>query len=76
MIRHQTAKLVNKDEFLTQLKAMWYPLIAKDADTETELTASTTRIKKSGFKKAFDIVGITDDDLRKVIDSIKAEKNA
>ena len=69
-----TASKIKKEDFLAQLKPQWAPLIKKTADTEEELRVARTRIRKSGFESVYKIVGVTDDDLRKVIEEIKGEK--
>jgi len=69
------AKEMNKETFLGQLLEQWYPMIKSDADTEEEIKKARKRIDKSKwFKHIFDTVGITDEDIRGVIEDIKEVK--
>ena len=74
-LRKQIAKQIDKSVFLSQLKSAWYPVIESDCNVETEVANSSVRIKKSGFSKVFDTVGITTADIRQVITEIVKEKN-
>lgn len=67
------AKTINKDDFLVQLKTAWRPLVARNTSIEEEVVAATTRIAGSSFREAFDAVGITDDDIRKILEEIREE---
>lgn len=67
------AKQISKEDFLDQLKEAWAPEL-KGKNVEDILSKSKKRIEKSGRKKLFDTVGITDDDLREVIKEIINEK--
>lgn len=68
------AKNINKEDFLSQLKEAWRPYVKKNTPIEDELAAATERIEKSGFKKAFDTVGVTEDDIRTLLEEIREEK--
>jgi len=69
------ASNIEKEDFLRELKAKWYPYVKKHSDPEAEMRKASERISQSGpFKKAFEVVGITDEDIRKVITEIQAEK--
>jgi NCAIR mutase (PurE)-related protein len=74
LLARLTAGKIKKEDFLAQLKPQLAPFIKKDTDTEEEVKVQRTRIKKSGFESVFNQVGITDEDLRKVIEEIKSEK--
>lgn len=65
---------IDKETFLTQLKEQWRPLVKKDADIDSEVASARERINSSDFKEAFYKVGITDDDLRRVLAEIQDEK--
>jgi preprotein translocase subunit SecA len=66
---------ISKDDFLRQLKEAWRPRVKKHTPIETELVAAMARINSSGgFKKAFDRVGITESDVRTVLEEIRAGK--
>jgi uncharacterized protein YecA (UPF0149 family) len=65
------AKNIDKESFLRQLEVSWAPYIGKDSDIEEEVRKARERMDKSSAKVAFDTVGITDDDLRKVIKVIQ-----
>ncbi len=77
-IEQKAAKLaafIGKDEFLKELKVKWFPFVKKNSNTEDEVKKARERISESGaFKKTFDIVGITDEDIRQVIEEIQREK--
>ena len=69
------ASFVGKDEFLKELKYKWWPYIRKHSDPDLEVKKARERISKSGpFKKTFEVVGVTDEDLREVIEQIQREK--
>jgi len=71
----RAAKKINKEDLLSQLKAQWAPLVKKDANLEIEVKKAWDRIESSGlFRKVFDIVGITEEDIRKVLSEIIKEK--
>lgn len=70
----QMAKQISKSDFLNQLKVTWYPLIKINTDIEEDLVQTQKRIKKSGFKDVFVIVGVTGEDLKSVLKEIKEEK--
>ena len=70
----KVAQSIKKEDFLSQCKQAWYPLIKINSSTEDEVTAVLSRIKKSGFKEVFNIVGITEEDLKPLIEEIKNEK--
>ena len=52
----------------------WYPLIKKDADVDEEVKKARKRINSNWFKNVFDKVGITDEDIKKVILDIQEIK--
>lgn len=69
------AKEISKEDFLAELRVKWWHLVKRTADTEEEIKKARLRIEGSKhFKGTFDIVGITDEDLRAVIEDIKARK--
>jgi len=69
------AKQVGKEEFLEQLKGEWrsLPRNGNEVDIDLVIDGSMERIKKSGIKEAFDIVGITREDLKKVLVEVLRE---
>ncbi len=68
------AKKIGKDEFLRQLQEAWAPVVPKNADIGTEVKTAWRRIEASGFRKAFDAVGITEADVRQVLVNIQENK--
>lgn len=69
------AKGISKEEFLLQLKDQWHPYVKKHTPIEDELAAAMHRINKSGaFKAAFDEVGVTEEDIKQVLEEIREEK--
>lgn len=62
----QLASTISKEDFLIQLEDTWLILFSSTTgsiDEELELTKMRDRVKKSGYQKAFDHAGITDEDL-------------
>ena len=74
LIANQVAKKVPKDEFLSELKSAWTPVIGKNTDPDTEVKKAEERVRKSGYEGVFKNAGITSDDLKSVIKEIQAEK--
>ena len=68
------AKGVSKGNFLRQLHAAWYPHVKKHTPIEGELEAAMARIHSSPFKDAFEQVGISESDIRAVLEEIRQEK--
>lgn len=68
------AKNVSKEDFLQQLKDAWRSRVKKHTPIEDELAAAMTRVRKSGFQSAFDTVGVTEDDIRTVLEEIREER--
>jgi len=68
------ADTMDKEDFLGQLMEQWYPLIKKDADVDEEVKKARKRINSNWFKNVFDKVGITDEDIKKVILDIQEVK--
>lgn len=63
---------VNKKDFLEQLKLAWKGRVqTNDIDRETD--GAMERIRKSGMQKFFDKVGITREDIKKVLKEIRNE---
>ncbi len=62
---------IKKEDFLEQLENAWIPFVKKDANVEEEVIKARERIDKSAFKDAFRVIGITDEDLRQIINNIK-----
>lgn len=65
---------IGKEEFLVQLEQAWFSVVKKDTDIDDEVDAARDRIKKSGFERVFKKVGITDADIRNVLENIKDQK--
>lgn len=66
MLAYQLAKAVPKEDFLKQLTDTWiakWQTTSGAIDVSKELDEMRTRIKRSGYKKAFDNAKITDQDL-------------
>jgi uncharacterized protein YecA (UPF0149 family) len=69
------AKQIDKPSFLEQLKASWAPIIKKHTPIEEELARAMKRIENSfAFKAAFDAAGITESDIKDVLEQIREEK--
>lgn len=65
-LAYQVAKTIPKEQFVEQLVDTWLTLFSQSTgslDAESELSSMRKRIKKSGYQKAFDNAGITDEDL-------------
>ncbi len=65
---------IDKETFLKQLKEQWRPYVKKGSDIDDEVTRARVRINSSDFKEAFDKVGVTDDDLKRVLKELQDEK--
>ena len=68
------AREMDKDEFLAELKTQWQPFVTRHSTLDEEMTKVNQRIKQSGLKKAFEIVNITDADIRVTLKQIREEK--
>jgi len=68
------AKKIGKEEFLDQLRVAWIPVVKKNTDIDLEVTNAMDRIRKSGFEKTFKTVGVTDEDIKKVLEDIRDSK--
>ena len=68
------AREMDKSEFLSELKSQWQPFVTRHSTLDEEMTKVNQRIKQSGLKKAFEIVGVTDADIREVLREIRKEK--
>jgi preprotein translocase subunit SecA len=67
------AKNIDKDDFLRQLKTAWAPHVNRDNSLEQEVLAAKARIEESPFKGAFNVVGVTDEDIRSILEEIRNE---
>ena len=63
-----------KKEFLAQLKPQWTPYVKQSSTIGEEMQAVEKRIKQSGLSKAFEVAGITNVDIRKILEEIRSEK--
>ena len=71
----KVAPKVDKQSMLDQLESSWRVRLKGDFDIEDELIKARNRIDSSGsFKLAFDKVGVTDEDIRKILTNIKENK--
>jgi preprotein translocase subunit SecA len=69
------APKIDKEDMLAQLRGAWTSQLKGSFNVEEELVKARNRIETSGsFKLAFDKVGISDNDLRKVLTDIKENK--
>ena len=69
----QLAKRMSKEDFLAQLKEAWASTLhGTDVDKVTE--DAKRRIHSSGQEDLFKAVGVTDDDLRRVVKEIIDER--
>ena len=77
LVEGRAAKLatnIPKEQFLEQLKEAWRSYVKKHTTIEDELAAAQDRIASSPFKKAFETVGVTEDDIRTILEEIREEK--
>jgi len=65
------AKDMDKETFLGELLEQWYPTVSVNADIEEEVTKARKRIEKTWFKNVFEEVGVTNEDLKGVIEDIQ-----
>lgn len=71
-IGRRLAEKVDKKDFLGQLKLAWKGRVAtNNIDRETD--KALERIVKSGYKEVFDRVGITREDIKRVLEKIRDE---
>ena len=77
-ISEKAAKAIpSKDLFLEPLKAVWPMYLPKGGiDIDRELALAKARIRKERMGPIFESVGVTDEDLRKVLESIVKERGA
>lgn len=68
------AKNIDKGDFLLQLKEAWHKHVKKHTPIEEELAAAMDRIESSPFEGAFKTVGITESDVRQILEEIREEK--
>lgn len=72
-------KQIPKEEFIRLLKEEWNQNLPKnrdEIDVDLVVDGSIERIKKSGLKKIFDVVGITREDLVEALgEVIRSEKS-
>jgi len=72
---NRLAKGIDKEGFMYQLQDAWSKHIKKNCNIDEEVEKARYRIDNSGpFKKTFKTLGLTDDDLRTVIQNIIDEK--
>jgi len=69
------ARKIPREDFLRDLKEAWTPIVSKNANTDAEVRRSWERVRESGYESVFKTVGVTDDDLRLIIEEIKSEKS-
>lgn len=72
-IEKRLAGRVSKKDFLEQLKLAWKGRVQTD-DIDRETDMAMERIAGSGYKEVFDKVGITREDIKKVLEEIKDER--
>ena len=71
-IAEQLAGSIDKSYFLEELKKEWTAHLSKeDWDIEEEVHKAWTRIQKTKARNFFKKVGITVEDIRKVLEEIK-----
>jgi len=69
------AQNIDKEDFLKQLKEAWHQYVKKTTPIEQELAAAMNRINRTNSsRKVFETVGITEDDIRTVLEEIREEK--
>jgi len=68
------AKRIGKEEFLNQLREAWTPVVKSNTDIDLEVANAMERVRKSGFEKSFKAVGITGEDIRDLLVSIRDSK--
>jgi len=65
------AKDMDKETFLGELLEQWYPTVSVNAGIEEEVTKARKRIEKTWFRNVFEEVGVTNEDLKGVIEDIQ-----
>lgn len=68
------ARNISKEDFLAQLKEAWRPHVRKNTPIEDEVKSAMQRIQGSVFASAFKTVGVTEDDIRTLLEEIRSEK--
>jgi len=67
----QLAGRIDKTYLLGQLKAKWEPTLkGTNFDIDRKVDEVKKNIKKLGFGYALEVVGITDEDIKKVLEEI------
>lgn len=65
---------IDKEDFLKQLKSAWKSeLKHKHINVDHEAKGAMTRINESDASKVFLKVGVTEDDVRRLLSEIKSE---
>lgn len=68
------AKRIGKEEFLNQLREAWTSVVKANTDIDLEVANAMERVRKSRFEKSFKAVGITEEDIRGLLVSIRDSK--
>ncbi|KKM73767.1 hypothetical protein LCGC14_1407170 [marine sediment metagenome] len=68
------AKNIDKEDFLAQLKEAWRKHVKKHTPIEDELAAAMERIESSPFGGAFVTAGVTEGDIKTILEEIREEK--
>jgi hypothetical protein len=69
----QLAKQIGKEAFLKELKDNWKPVLDLSKSTDDIVDSSWGRIKQMKFESVFAVVGVTKEDIRKMIEELKNE---
>lgn len=75
-LAEKTAKLLSKEDFLNPLKEEWKKHISRNSDVDDEVRKAWNRVKSSGYQSVFKVVGVTEEDIRKVVEEIIEEKKS
>jgi len=70
----RVAKHIGKVEFLNQLYTAWYPAIKINTDITQEMERIEQRIKALGMKNIYDVAGITQEDIKGILEKIIKDK--
>jgi len=72
----RVSKHIDKANFLDNLYYIWRGEICQYTDIDYEVQRALERINKSGLKDVFDAVGVTEGDIKAVLERIIREKQA
>lgn len=66
----RAAKKINKEDFLEQLKKEWLQYLEPNIDADEYIDKIWNKIQRSPYKSIFETVGVTKEDIRRVLTEI------